>query len=209
MRPIPNLGELQQYNVNRPDQVEVIRSSLYDRATYVDAVTTQLQFFQVPAGQSSKTLADTNMEAAGTLPSPKSFLIETIELYFFPGNIIGGAGLAATAALNLDDLYDLTSVGWLELFIGSKNYLQEGPLMKFPPSKGLGGLQSAADTTANTGVKVDYASLVGAVFEVEPQILLVPTQNFMVTLNWAAAVNINANCPIVCSLGGLLYRNSQ
>ena len=83
---VPSLAELQQYNVNRPDQVEAIRQSLWDTQTYVDNSTTQLLFFQVPKGQSSKTMADTKMEAAGALPAPKSFLIQTIELYMFPGN---------------------------------------------------------------------------------------------------------------------------
>jgi|SRR5688572_476433 len=210
-RPIPSLQELQQYNVNRPDAVEVIRQSLWDTGTYVDAVTTQLQFFQVPKGQASKTLVDTNMEAAGSLPAPKSFLIETIELYVFPSGAVGGDATAANTGLlrNWQDMYDLMQLGYLDLFIGSKSYLQEAPLMKFPPRSGLTGAAFANDTTANTGTRVDYVSMGGPVYELQPEILLVPTQNFSVTLNWASAVNINANVRIVCNLGGILYRNSQ
>lgn len=206
---VPSLSELQQYNVNRPDQVEAIRQSLWDTQTYVDATTTQLLFFQVPKGQSSKTMADTNMEAAGSLPAPKSFLIQTIELYVFPTNTIAADGTTIAAAKNLPDVHDLCKVGWLELYIGSKAYLQEGPLMKFPPRSGITGIEVGADSTANTGVRVDYASLGGPVYELDPWVLLVPTQNFVVSLNWASAVNINANCTIVCNLGGILYRNSQ
>ncbi len=208
-RPIPSLQELQQYNVNRPDQVEVVRQSLWDTQTYVDNSTTQLQFFQVPKGQASKTFADTNMEAAGALPAPKSFLIETIELYVFPTNALGADSTSTSALKNWQDMYDLMQVGWLELFIGSKAYLDEGPLMKFPPRSGLTGVAFANDTTANTGTRVDYVSMGGPVYELQPEILLVPTQNFVVTLNWAVAVNLTANVKIVCNLGGILYRNSQ
>lgn len=208
-RPIPSLQELQSYNVNRPDQVEVIRQSLWDTQTYVDNSTTQLQFFQVPKGQSSKTIVDTNMEAAGALPAPKSFLIETIELYVFPQSVVGADSTTILALQNWQDMYSLMQVGELDLFIGSKTYLQEAPLMKFPPRSGLTGVAFANDSTANTGTRVDYVSMGGPVYELEPQILLVPTQNFSVTLNWASAVNLNANVKIVCNLGGVLYRNSQ
>jgi hypothetical protein len=98
MRPIPSLAELAQYNVNRPNQVEAIRSSLYDTQAYAAAGQTQLQFFQVPKGQSSKTFADTNMTSAGQLASPQSFLIETVELYFIPGVLPGVVGTANTAS---------------------------------------------------------------------------------------------------------------
>ncbi len=206
---VPGLNELQQYNVNRPDQVEAIRSSLYDRITFVDNSSTELQFFQIPQGQSSKTLADTNMEAAGMLPAPKSFLVQTIEIFVFPANGLVADSTTIAAAKNLQDVYDVFSVGWLEFFIGSKLYLQEGPLMKFPPRSGLTGIQVGADSTANTGVRVDYVSLGGPVYEVDPWILLVPTQNFRVSLKWASAVNINSNMPIMVNLGGVLYRNSQ
>lgn len=206
---VPGLAELQQYNVNRPDQVEAIRSSLYDKVTYVDNTSTELQFFQIPQGQSSKTLADTNMEAAGMLPAPKSFLVQTIEIFVFPANGLVADGTTIAAAKNIQDVYDLFSVGWLEFFIGSKLYLQEGPLMKFPPRSGLTGIQVGTDSTANTGVRVDYVSLGGPVYEVDPWILLVPTQNFKISLKWAAAVNINSNTPIMVNLGGVLYRNSQ
>ena len=109
----------------------------------------------------------------------------------------GGIGIAVCRQLH--------SQGFCLLMLD----LQEGPLMKFPPRAGLTGLQVGADSTANTGVRVDYASLGGPVYELDPNVLLVPTQNFQISLNWASAVDIGANCTIVCNLGGVLYRNSQ
>lgn len=207
---IPDLEQLRKFNVNRPGQVEVVRSSLYDFQAYAQAGQTSLQFFQVPQGQSNKTLADTNMTNAGALPSPQSFLIETIEIYFLPGNAISATG--AIAAENWNDVYDVFKSGWLDLFIGSKSYLQEAPIGKFPPRCGVAGVGALADTTSAAASRVtviDYASFGGPTYQLEPNILLVPTQNFKVSLNWPTAVAISVAGRIGISLGGILYRNSQ
>lgn len=214
MNAIPSLQQLQQYNVNRPDQIEAIRSSLYDTLAYAQAGQTQLQFFQTPKGQSGKTLADTNMTLAGSLASPQSFLIETIELYFYPGMTPGNLSAANTpiAPTYLNDVYKFYKHGgWLELFIGSKAYLDEAPLQKFPPRCGLSGFSSSSDaaSTSTSSTLVNYASAGGPVYELDPPILLVPTQNFVVTLNWPSAVALSAAGTVVCQMGGILYRNSQ
>ena len=213
---IPSLAELQQYNVNRPGQIEAIRGSLYDSIAYAQAGQTQLKFFQTPQGQSSKTLADTNMSAAGSLPSPQSFLVECIELYFFPGLLPGDLSADDTPIIPnfLNDVYEFYSVpAWLEFYIGSKAYLDEAPLMKFPPRCGLAGFAAASDGDASstTGKQtlINYASAGGPVYELDPPILLVPTQNFNITLNWASANAISAAGKVYCQLGGILYRNSQ
>lgn len=209
---IPSLDQLAQYNVNRADQVEGIRSSLYDSLTYAQAGQTQLSFYQQPKGQGGKTYADTNMTAAGALASPQSFLIETIQLYFFPTAAPGTFGAQITPTFTNDVYNFYKKGGWLELYIGSKAYLDEAPLMKFPPRGGLGGFTTASDQTtiaAASQTLVNYASAGGPVYELDPPILLVPTQNFVVTLNWPTAVAISAAATVVCQMGGVLYRNSQ
>lgn len=215
---IPSLAELQQYNVNRPDAVEAIKQGLYDnQILHSSSTETLLTFFQTPlgsgtsatVGSGAKTLADTNLEAAGALPAPKSFLVQTIELFCFPGSGVSADSTTIASAKNIADMYAFAKAGWLELFVGSKAYLDEGPLVKFPPRSGLTGQQVGADSTANTGVRVDYASMGGPVYELDPPILLVPTQNFKITLNWGAAITLNANLLIWVNLGGILYRNSQ
>lgn len=210
----PTLAELAQYNVNRPDQVEVVKASLYDTLAYAQAGQTQLQFFQTPKGQGGKTLADTNMTLAGSLASPQSFLIKTIELYFYPSETPGNLSADDTpiAPTFLNDVWKFYKPGgWLELFIGSKAYLDEAPLQKFPPSNGLSGFGFSSDASsgAATSVMANYASAGGPVYEVDPPILLVPTQNFVVTLNWPTAVALSAAGTVVCQMGGYLYRNSQ
>jgi hypothetical protein len=209
---IPSLEELRQFNVNRPDQIEAIKQSLYDDATYLAAGQTQLQFFQTPKGQSGKTLQDTNMTAAGALPAPQSFLVQSIELYMFPSEALILTVGADTLATFMNNVYEVAKSGWLELFIGSKPYLDEAPLMKFPPRCGLSGFAALSDTTTAGAARrsvLNYVSVGGPTYELQPPILLVPTQNFIVTLNWSAAVAITADMVIYCNLGGILYRNSQ
>lgn len=208
---IPTLTELQQYNVNRPDQIEAIKASLYDSATYLQAGQQQLSFFQTPkGGTSGKTLADTNMTGAGSLPAPISFLVQSIEVYFFPGNVASATG--AITADNWNDVYKVAKSGWLELFIGSKPYLDEAPLLKFPPKQGLSGVGALSDTTTaavSRVTKIDYATFAGEPYDMRPPILLVPTQNFELTLNWPAVVPVSVAGRVVVNLGGILYRNSQ
>lgn len=207
------LERLNQNSVNRPGEQEVVRQTLYDYQAYVAAGQTQLIFFQVPQGQSGKTKADTNMEAAGILPAPKRFLIEAIEIQFFPGGVpsVFGAALAAT---QINDVYTVAQSGFLDLFIGSKSYLTEAPLGRFPPSNRLAVNAAFADATTAAAAlqsRSGYASFAGAPYRIEPNISLVSTQNFNVTLNWPTAVALPSavNARIGVVLKGLLYRNSQ
>lgn len=210
MAGIPTLQELQSFSVNRPGQVEGIRQSLYDFQTYAQAGQTSLTFFQIPIGQSSKTKADTNMTVAGSLPAPQHFLLEGMEVHFYPANPISATG--AIVAENYNDVYDVHKSGWLDLFIGSKSYLTEAPIGRFPPSVGVSGSAALSDTTTAAASRVsviDYARFGGMPYKVDPPILLVPTQNFSVSLNWPAAVPIAVAGRIGIVMKGILYRNSQ
>ena len=85
----PRPGSLQsvasKYGVFGPGW-EQITQDFYDYQTYVQAGQTGLLFFQTPAGQGGKTLADTNMQQAGGFPQNQLFLAERIEVDFIPGN---------------------------------------------------------------------------------------------------------------------------
>ena len=211
--PIPTLDDLQKYNVNRPGQIEGIRQSLYDFQTYAAAGQTSLTFFQVPIGQSGKTKADTNMDIAGSLAAPKRFFVESIEVLFFPGSAIDTfAAVAAANAAQADDVYTVAKSGYLDFFIGSKSYLSEAPIGRFPSKTGLKLISSVASNSATTGeVKSEYATFGGMPYKLDPGILLVPTQNFNVTLNWPTAVALPSTVAgrIGIVLNGILYRNSQ
>ena len=207
----PSLEQMRKYSVNRSGAIEAVRQSFYDFQTYAALGQTQLIFFQVPQGQGGKTLADTNMEVAGQLPSPKTFLIQSMEIYFFPAGDLGQFG-AQAAAENINDVDDVRSGGYLKLFIGSKDYLVEAPLLRFPPKARLGGFAALADVTtagADLQSRISYAAACGRPYYIDPYILLESTQNFSVSLNWPAAVAIAAAGRIGVVMDGILYRNSQ
>lgn len=208
-----------QYAVNRTGEYEVTRQTLYDFQSYATAGATSFSFFQQPVGQSGKTLADTNMELAGSLPAPKYFLVESIEIHLFPGvnPVTAGSGSALVPTNFANDMYTLLKAGYLNFFVGSKTYLNEAPIGRFPPKAArldaafASGSSIYAAAAATPSVQMDYASWTGRPYFVNPQIMLAPTQNFNVTLNFPTAVATPSgqNARIGIVLDGLLYRLSQ
>ncbi|MEE9119412.1 MAG: hypothetical protein V3U02_12575 [Calditrichia bacterium] len=204
----PSIKESRKYDVNVKGQIEAIWQPLYHIQAYPAAGQTQFTFFQQPAGQAALTFRDTNMEAAGMLPAPKEMLVTSIELVLFTGQ-----ALSAAAAIdgNLNDIIAVLGSdaandtgGWLEFFIGSKTYLRDAPLMKFPPSFRLGGYADhgtgAFSSTYSTGA--------GKLYEITP-VKLVANQNFNVTVNFPVATAIVVAGNIGVILNGFQYRLSQ
>ena len=208
---VPALSDLTAFDVNRAGQYEGVCASLYDSATYAQAGQTQLNFFQLPIGQSGKTLEQTNMKAAGQLPANNFFFATGIELQILPNMDL--ATLGAPAAQDfVNDVYDFSRYGYLDLFIGSKSYLTEAPLNKFPSRTGLivsGFMSDATTAAAALNNRVSYANLGGRPYELKPGILLTPNQNFSVSLNWGTVRPISATANIFVTLTGFLYRQSQ
>jgi hypothetical protein len=237
---IPPLSQAaQQFAVNRPGQFEGVRQSLYDFQIYPTAGVTQLTFFAVPRGQGQsshtgyaaagtvKSLVDTNMEQAGTLPNPKSFLVESIEVFFEPGSVstaslfttqvvysfiaVPTAGVPAAAGA-MNDVEIMRRSGYVEFFVGSKVYLGEAPIGRFPPKTQLtldAALASNSATTATVGAA--SAKMTGRPYFLNPPVFLAPTQNFNVTINFPVVIatpsGFNARIGVV--LDGFLYRQSQ
>lgn len=219
---IPSFDSIANYAVNRGGEYEGVRQSLYDFQTYGSAGATSFTFFQVPQGQSSKTLDDTNLEVAGSLPAPKHFLVQSIEILFFPGvnpvTVANGTGTDATASNFTNDAYAIEQAGNLDFFIGSKSYLQEAPIGRFPPKTCLKTefasayqMKQAVAADESSQVNMDYGVFSGRPYFVNPWILLVPTQNFNVKLNFNTAVALPSgqDARIGIVLDGILYRLSQ
>lgn len=206
-----NPDVFRKYAVNRAGEIEAVRQPLYDYQAYPIGGSTQLNFFAVPFGQAGKTLADTNMNIAGSLPNPKRFLVLGISVQFFPG-LFPSLAPAAPAIDNFsNDVWEVfSSAAWLELFIGSKPYLQ-APLNAFPATTRLNGWAALAGTTAADTLNrvISYAAPAGAPFAMDPPLMLEPTQNFNVSINWPAAVGISVEGRIGVHLHGVQYRNSQ
>lgn len=220
MRTVPNKNQLSRYNVNR-NGWEAIRQSLYDFTTYAAAGQTQLTFFALPVGQGSKTLSDTNMTLAGQLPANQEFLVNSIEIYFRtitpgPSAATQDAAVAVPAlATAINDSYLISRTGNLTFTIGSKSYLQEAPLGRFPPKVNfkVNAALALATTVAADSIesRIAVANWEGRPYLLSPvDLRLVSTQNFNVTLNWPEGLQSITNAArIGVVLDGILYRRSQ
>jgi len=235
---IPLASEASRYDVNRIGEVEGLRQTLYDFQLYPLAGSLGINFFQNPIGAgittspgaavgSNKTITDTNMELAGQLPNPKAFLVESIEILFFAGNSAAAntftqqppfdfvavpTDLLPLSAGGVNDVWNVMNTGHLQFFIGSKSYLDETPLHRFPPKSFVGVDGAIASNSATTGaLAVAAARSMGRPYFLDPPIFLRATQNFRVTLDWPALVptisTLNGRLGVV--LDGYLYRNSQ
>jgi hypothetical protein len=232
---MPTAADFNSRRVTNPDQSEVFRQRLYDYQLYATAGVAQQTFFAVPVGQgitsaiggvvgSPKTKSDTNMDVGSTLPSGLAFLIESIEVPFWPGvsavantftpfsvSLFAVAAAAAVAA-SANDANTFYQSGRLELNVLQKIYLTETPLMAFPPKTYLSGDYATSSTSATVGqsaLATTRAS--GRSYYIDPNITLQPAVNFNVTLNWPAAVvtgsGFNARVGVV--LDGVFMRASQ
>jgi len=235
---VPGWAQLRDYANVRPDAIEAIRQPLYDRQPYPAAGSNQIRMFQVIQGQGAstalgnfgnpKTLDDTNMEAAGTLPSPKAFLATSIEVIFEAGltsaaNNFIQAPLASATNVSLAALSTITNIaalndvlavlmgGWLQLEIISKPYLTNARLDSFPPKTHIAPDAAVAVGNTISTLSVGIARAVGRPYYLNPPVLLMPTANFVVTLNWQPAVAPPSGFVgrIMVRMDGVLYRNAQ
>lgn len=235
---LSNLETLKSYGIFTPNDVVAVRQPLYDRLNYsVAGVTGNLRFFQAQLGQGVttaiagaggvKTLDDTNMELAGQLPAGRAFLATSIEIIIEPGSVTAAnawspldpAFLTNASAANisnvpalagLNDLNRLGISGWLQFVIGQGQYLTSSRLDSFPPKSYICP-DAAVTGDGNLGFAgVALARAVGKPFYINPPILLMPSVNFVVTLNWNAAVALLVgNARITCRLDGIEFRRAQ
>lgn len=217
----PGMINPSRYAVNQPGMMEMISQPLYDIQPYPQGGVTQLTFFQNQVGSSisgvTKTLADTNMFGNGSLPQPQQFLIQAIQIEWFPGQTSAPYQFlgVATAAGQVEDFVGVfNGKGYAVLTIGTKPYLQEGPLITLPPRSAV-GIDAAASnaTTAGAGqsLQIVNAFARGPLWHINP-LLIPPLQNFSVTLNWPTAVPLastDALARIGVRLWGMLFRSVQ
>jgi hypothetical protein len=219
-RPILTTTQLQNHLTQVGAISDVIWAPLYDSNSYPSAGTLQLNFFALPIGQGAtsapgatgtKTLADTNMTAAGQLTMGNDFYMTGQEVLFFPGE--NPATQGTTAGFFLNDTWVFSKSGVLTLAIGSnRNYIQDGPLGQFPPitrlavASAIAGV-GAATTTINEST---YAVLAGTPYSITP-VYITATLGFQETMTWPALVaTISPNAARVFSrLDGYLIRNAQ
>jgi len=215
---VPTRAQLSKYSVNRPGW-EAVKQSLYDYQAYAAAGQTNLTFFALPVGQSNKTLSDTNMTLAGQLPKNQEFLIQSIEVFFSPTTPTVAAQMPAAfgaqaIAQIINDSYIVGRAGNLTLTIGSKPYLQEAPLGRFPQKAAFtvdGALADVTTAGASLQSRLAFGQWRGRPYLLDPAPLLLPeNQNFSVSLAWPEGVQAITNPGrIGVILDGILYRRSQ
>lgn len=235
MDDVPSGFDFQSRRVTNSDQSEVVRQRLYDYQLYPAAGVAQLTFFSAPAGQgittaqgavvgSAKTLWDTNLELPNTLPSGKSYLIQSIEVLFLPGSVstantytpanlsLFAVAAAAAVAAQVNDINTIYQSGMLELNILSKNYLRETPILAFPPKAHLDISAGVANTSATVGeIAVVFGKAAGRPYYVSPEITLQPAVNFEIAIKYPAAVAAPStfNGRIGVIMDGYFMRASQ
>ncbi len=221
---INNNADVQRFAVNL-QSMETITQSLYDSATYPTTGIAQLTYFQYPVGAgtgvisgAAKTYEDTNMQGSGAMPNMQAYVVTSVELDIQPDIAFTAAGLPAVfgaqaVAAAVNDVWKIRLSGWLNFNIGSKSYLTEGPLMKFPASNDLeinAALSDNSTAVTNGQSRIAYAKAIGPAYILSPNnLLLIPMQNFNVSLNWATLSTTTYNARIFVRLMGQLLRASQ
>lgn len=222
-RPILTQDELNAHRTALASQ-DVIYAPLFDSINWAAAGQNQLVLFTSPLGQGtttapaatgSKTLADTNMTAAGQLTKGNEFFMVGQEIMFFPGEAPETAGGAIAPSVTngfINDTYNASKSGVLTLQIGSNRaYIQDGPLGIFPQSARL-AVAAALAGTGGTGTQANsnivYAAWTGEPYAITP-VYIEATQGFQETIQWPAAVTLTATARLFSRLRGYLIRNAQ
>jgi len=193
-----------------PGQPEGIAWTWFDTQTYTSTTTTQLDFFQ--AIQADKTLG--NMQSQGQMPNPMFFQLYHIMVYIDIGpssatQADGGVNVYPVTG-TINDVRALIN-GSLSLNIAQKDYYQSKISMN-PGGIGANSQLSVANALTNPEQAVASFATNG-IPDLRNRncfwglIVIPPTQNFIVRMNWSAALTlVSGNTPIVCALDGYLFR---
>lgn len=220
-RPILTAADLAAHQNNLGNVQDVVWAPLYDANSWGTAGQLQISYFSSPVGQGTtsapgatgvKTISDTNMQAAGVLPKGNDFFLTGLEFVFFPGSNPEQDLTAAGINGQVNDTYLAMKSGLVTFTVGSlRIYVQDGPLVLFPPSAGLyvaaaiGGNDTAA---TNALLTVAYARAAGAPYELTP-IYIEATQGFQETVTWPAVVALATTARMFSRMNGYLIRNAQ
>lgn len=192
-RPILSPDYLLAHRVGIPGQKDVIWNPLYDFQAYPSGGFSgnQTTFFSNQQGQGissapgvgtnvSKTQFDTNLQAPNTLTLGNEFYAIGSETLFYPGVtnatatpfglLPGRSNVPTNIGLFVNDVWEVGNQGFKALKIGTdRYYIQDGPLMMFPPVTRLAVATAVSGNAAtNTGGEVSYAAWSGEPYTVVP-----------------------------------------
>ena len=204
----------EEYNSQYKGRIEVIGGMLYDTAVFTGAVTLNIPFFTILRNN----LALSNMELAGTLPSPKGFLIRAVRVVIQQRPLSTATGASGSVQPGaFDNVCQLLNTGVATLTIGAKQYCQF-PLFMLPAGDGLDGALATDGDAAATGQSVSWAGNgvpdIRNVRTLSKPVFIGPQINFNVLLTWPVAIVIagpagDLTVPIQVILDGDLLRPVQ
>lgn len=205
---LPTNDLMKKFAVNLPGAVEAIWQPLYDYQTYPTTGALSFTFFQDPVGSGGKTKSDTNMQASGQVPKGQTFVATAIQVELYLDN--AEIYVAADQDRFLREYYKILSTkANLQLEIGSKPYLIQGPLAKFPPAQRVNGSVAVSTGTGVAATEgMSFGQGTGQTFQIIP-LTLTSNQNFSVTVNFDALQTISTEARFGVTLQGYLFRNAQ
>lgn len=234
-RPILAQADLQAHQVGTGGQ-DIIWAPLFDSNAWPSAGVASggLLFFAAQKGQGSssapgagavaKTIFDTNLTLGGQLGMGNDFYVIGVEMPIYPGVTnststpfglypgIGGQAPANTGFF-VNDLWNILCQGFITFAVGTdRNFVQDGPLINFPPTVGLdiaAALAEIGPSSTSTGVgnAVVYGRAAGEPYTIVP-VYLQATQQFTFVVTTAATIALPSSIAarIQARLRGYLIR---
>jgi hypothetical protein len=173
-------------NPNLGGTIDVITTELYDQLSVSpnNPFPSPSILFQTPKGQAFKTLANTNMTAAGILPNPDRFTIWAVAAHISNNSVPS-------------DFYSLMSNVTLELYINNK-WWSQGPLLSYPAGRGYRVDSAAQVGTAPASSAPIYSVTNGiqdprAVALLDASITIEQGEQFSVVLTAQLGFSVAAN----------------
>lgn len=166
---------------------------LWDSVQIATASTTELQFFQEPIGQSSKTKLDTNMSAAGLITTGDFYDIAAI-----------GIRLKDSVATQIppDEFREILYTGYFELWI-SDRLCFSALIDDLPWGGGAFGNGSAA---AAVEYSVNGSPSIRAMHFLKKKIRIPRNTHFIGKCHWPTAPTPTTAIKMVVKFEGMLWR---
>lgn len=186
-----------------PTGMQLITQPLWDQKTYTDNSTTSLSFFNaVTSGITG------NMDLAGAISFPKSFIIRTIRFVPQISNSFTSTGGVVGVAWN--DISLLVFNSYHTLNVLSKQYLRI-PSFMLPSGTGLGNTAAAGTFTAEAQIVAGNFGIADprATYTLLDPLWLETQVGFTYTVTWSAAQQISGNQTLTVVMDGQMIQPVQ
>lgn len=169
------LERLSEFNPAEKNKVRF--GFVFDTAIYAAAGQDNLVLLSVPEGgqlndnSRAKTMEDTNLQAAGSLPQNQAMLVKGVQLLFLASGAIGHAETDATctaAKLLANDVAAFYNYGLLHLALKGVDIIKDGPLSLYPPQSHIEGSAAMVNTDTDNSRTIELINCKGHPYPIEP-----------------------------------------